>query len=376
MNSNKSTQEASIAGRTSTRSTTTNNQTTTSVSPMPVAGRGGGRRGRPIQGNSGQGDEELEGIPAGPTISASHRGRSRSNSGSVSTVEYPTESEEGRLNQTSQPMDITLARVSPGAVATRTAVIHEVEAQEGALRDVDDREEEAEAGIGEATPLNQAKRSREDKGSSGNSEGHIRKAQDRSAIRSERVREERPEARLMPIGREEINTLPNPLGNNPSDSAGLQLPGEVSPPLPPRSTPSPPLLSSNLSQIAPDTEHRNAHLRLADSFSSLPPTPLTERPLGAQEAGNSRTAQEGNTPLRICNDSNSSSGDTTTLVESISVSPHPALSPRPGIAQVAESTRLEAPRNDAVGNLAGMAPLLSSTRPSDWLCSSSHAAAH
>jgi hypothetical protein len=122
-------------------------------------------------------------------------------------------------------MDITLARVSPGAVATRAAEIHEVEAQEGGLRDVNDREDEAEAEVGEATPLNQAKRSREDKGSSGNSEGHIRKAQDRSAIRSERVREERPEARLTLTGEEEINTLPNPSGNNPSDSAGLQLPG-------------------------------------------------------------------------------------------------------------------------------------------------------
>ena len=42
-------------------------------------------------------------------------------------------------------MDITLARVSPGAVATRAAEIPEVEAQEGGLRDVNDREDEAEA---------------------------------------------------------------------------------------------------------------------------------------------------------------------------------------------------------------------------------------
>ena len=162
-------------------------------------------------------------------------------------------------------------------------------------------EEGEEAKAGEATPQNQAKRSKEDKGNSGNSEGHVRKAQDWSAIMSERVREEHSEARLELIGEEENIPLINPSGNEPSNPAKMQLSGDVSPTLKTRSIPSPPLLSSNVSQIAPDTEHRNAHLRLADSFSSLPRAPHTEKPPSAQE-GSMSTTQEGGTPVELDNE--------------------------------------------------------------------------
>ena len=73
-------------------------------------------------------------------------------------------------------MDITYAAATLTALAAEGNDDNAVEAEEEALDERNIGEEGEEAKTGEATPQNQAKRLREDKGSSRNSKGHVRKA--------------------------------------------------------------------------------------------------------------------------------------------------------------------------------------------------------
>ena len=73
-------------------------------------------------------------------------------------------------------MGITYAAATLTALAAEGNDANAVEAEEEAHDERNIGEEGEEAKTGEATPQNQAKRLREDKGSSRNSKGHVRKA--------------------------------------------------------------------------------------------------------------------------------------------------------------------------------------------------------
>ena len=137
-------------------------------------------------GTSEDGDGQAR---SGTTTPGSASRRRRSNSRTSTSATTPTPHTTPSLNETSQPMNITIfAAATPTVLEAEEDDVQarETEEGDGNVREGAEEGEEGNGAIAERTPMNQAKRLRPATGNSGNSEEQVRKADNKSALESRR----------------------------------------------------------------------------------------------------------------------------------------------------------------------------------------------